>query len=622
MGRCLFLILILCGLVSAQPTPYEELKLPFHTAQIRVVDYSRDGQLIASLSYDDGVFVWTVGSSEPVFSLELEESAHYLALTPDGALLAVVLEQEVAIYDIASGQRLNRLSGHEDAVQKAEFSPGGEMLVTSSKDKTVRAWRVSDWEQLYVLNHPEVCDAVAFSPDGKTLATCCGWEFGEIRLWDVRDGREIRKMSLDTAEAKAHPSAFLMPSNILTFSSDGSRLASGEYAGCKIWDTDTGLLLHRVDGENTAGGPGTTAVNLSDSRLRYWDGHALTELELETGNKLDERVLPQDVVSVSLPDDGQAVVGYLHGKVALEDRDGGEVWSVSGLNDAVEDLAFLGGGPRLFGVTLGGTFLEWDGRSGKLSRLVETSIPHVQSFVFLKNGAELLHGCEDGLVLRNSESLDVLAKMSGHSAMVRDVEVSDDGRWAVTASNDGSVGVWDLQSRQLVKLMEGHRDAVVDVAVGPDGDQIVSVSEDATVRLWSRQTGRELARLERPGRKTPYAAVAISPDGALLAVAEAFLQEQPVVVWDLKKRELLRTITLNDDNSGAMDLSFSKDGLLWAADLSGALTCWDPRSGEQQVALPTGSGYGWALAVGEDGGFVALGTTGQQRAVRFWRRKP
>ena len=95
-----------------------------------------------------------------------------------------------------------------------------------------------------------------------------------------------------------------------------------------------------------------------------------------------------------------------------------------------------------------------------------------------------------------------------------------------------------------------------------------------------------------------------------------------MVIWDLNKRELLRTITLNDDNSGAMDLSFSKDGLLWAADLSGALTCWDPRSGEQQLALPTGCGYGWALAVGEDGEVLALGTTGQQRAVRFWRRKP
>ena len=621
MVRYLILTLVLCGLASAQTTLYEELKLPFHTAQIRVLDSNPDRKLLASLSYDDRVFVWRTGSSEPLLSLQPEEPAHHLALSPDGALLAVVLGQEVVIYEVSSGNPLTRLAGHEGEVNRAAFSPGGDILVTSSKDRTVRAWGVADGKQLYALEHPEVCDAVAFSPDGKMLATCSGWEFGDVRLWDARSGQEIRKMSLDTPEEKAHPSAFLMPSNVLAFSSDGTRLVSGEYAGCRVWDTGNGLLLRTVGRENRGGGPGTTAACLSGDRLRFWDGRVLVEMDLQSGEKLGERVLPQEAVAVSLLDDGQAAEGYLHGKIALEGANGDEIWSASGLAEAVEDLAFQEGSPRLFGVTLSGTFLEWDGRSGRLSRRVETSNPKVGAFVFVHKGAELVHGTEDGLALRSSESFELLARMSGHRAMVRDVEVSDDGRWAATASDDGTVGVWDLQERELVRLLKGHQDAVVDIALAPDGESVVSVSEDATVRLWSLESGRELARLERPGRKTPYSAAAISPDGRLLAVAEAFLQEQPVVIWDLEKREILRSIALNDDNSGAMDLSFSADGLLWAADLTGTLSCWDPRGGEQRLALPTDSGYGWALAVGEDGQILALGTTGQQRAVRFWTKK-
>lgn len=621
MVRYLALILILCGLASAQTPPYEELELPFHTAQIRVLDTNPDRRLLASLSYDDRVFVWRTGSSDPLLSLQSEEPAHHLALSPSGALLAVVLEQEAVIYEVSSGKPLTRLTGHESTLQKADFSPGGDLLVTSSKDKTVRAWRVSDWQQLYALEHPEVCDAVAFSPDGETLATGSGWEFGEVRLWDARTGQEIRKMSLDTPEEMAHPSAFLMPSNVLAFSSDGTRLVSGEYAGCRVWDTGSGLLQRTVGQENRGGGPGTTAACLSGDRLRFWDGRVLVEIDLQSGERLGERVLPQDAVAVSLLDDGQAAVGYLHGKVALEGANGDEIWSASGLDEAVEDLDFQEDSPRLFGVTLSGTFLEWDGRSGRISRRVETSTPKVRAFAFVQKGTELAHGTEDGLALRSSENFELLARMSGHRAMVRDVEVSEDGRWAATASEDGTVGVWDLQEKKLVRLLKGHQDAVVDIALAPDGESVVSVSEDATVRLWSLESGRELARLERPGRKTPYSAAAISPDGTLLAVAEAFLQEQPVVIWDLEKREILRTIALNEDNSGAMDLSFSEDGTLWAADLTGTLSSWDPRSGEKRLALPTGSGYGWALAVGEDGQILALGTTGQQRAVRFWTKR-
>ena len=135
MVRYLFLLLILFGIAAAETTLYEELELPFHTAQIRVLDSNQDQKLLASLSYDNRVFVWRTGSSEPLLSLQPEEPAHYLALSPDGALLAVVLEQEVVIYDVARGKPLTRLTGHEGALQRAEFSPGGETLVTSSKDK-------------------------------------------------------------------------------------------------------------------------------------------------------------------------------------------------------------------------------------------------------------------------------------------------------------------------------------------------------------------------------------------------------------------------------------------------------------------------------------------------------
>ena len=618
LGRCLLLLLAVSCPALGQPAQYEELKLPFHTAQIRAMDYH--GQRLASLSYDGKAFVWEVGRPDPLLWLE-DEAAHHIALSFDGRMVAVVLEQEVVVYKVDGGEVLARLTGHEGPVQKAAFSPDSSLLVTSSKDKTVRAWRVSDWGQAYLLQHPEECDAVAFSLDGNLLATCCGWEFGEIRLWDPREGRELRKMSLDTREEQAHPSAFLMPSNVLAFSPDGSRLVSGEFSGCKVWEVNSGLLLMRIDQPTNSGGPGVTAVGVEGDQLLFWDGGKLREVGLQSGEQLEERKTPQDLVRLQIAAGDVIVTGYLHGKVAVGDSAGNQTWASSGLDEAAEDIAFRPGEPRLYGVTLDGTFLEWDGTTGRLSREVETAIPQVRTFAFLSDGSRLVHGTEDGLAVRESESLELLGRLRGHQATVREVEVSVDGRWAVSASDDGTVGVWDLQSEKLVRLLQGHQDAVVEVAVTPEADRIVSVSEDGTVRLWSRQSGEELARFERPGRKTPYSAAAISADGRLLAVAEAFLAEQPVVIWDLETKEMVRLLTMYEDR-GAMDLRFSDDGLLWAADLGGRLTCWEPRSGEQRLDLPTGSGYGWALAVSSDGRALGLGTTGQQRAVRFWRKAP
>ena len=74
--------------------------------------------------------------------------------------------------------------------------------------------------------------------------------------------------------------------------------------------------------------------------------------------------------------------------------------------------------------------------------------------------------------------------------------VTPDGRRAVSASEDKTLKVWDLESGRALRTLEGHSDWVNGVAVTPDGRRAVSASWDKTLKVWDLESGRALRTLE------------------------------------------------------------------------------------------------------------------------------
>jgi Tol biopolymer transport system component len=141
--------------------------------------------------------------------------------------------------------------GHTEAIVSLAFSPNGKLLATGSDDKTVKLWRVSDGTVMKTLSGGSECIyAVTFSPDGQWLASGSrdkGW-FGEIlehifgdrfagrkgktiRLWNVRDGTLVQTLAEHSNDVYS-----------LDFSPDGKWLASGSSdATVKLWQLDLNL---------------------------------------------------------------------------------------------------------------------------------------------------------------------------------------------------------------------------------------------------------------------------------------------------------------------------------------------------------------------------------------------
>jgi hypothetical protein len=128
------------------------------------------------------------------------------------------------------------------------------------------------------------------------------------------------------------------------------------------------------------------------------------------------------------------------------------------------------------------------------------------------------------------ESPALVRDLVGHADKVTACAVTPDGRRVVSASEDKTLKVWDLETGRALATLEGHGDRVSACAVTPDGRRVVSASEDKTLKVWDLETGRALATLE--GHADGVRACAVTPDGRRVVSAS---KDTTLKVWDFKR---------------------------------------------------------------------------------------
>jgi WD40 repeat protein len=135
------------------------------------------------------------------------------------------------------------------------------------------------------------------------------------------------------------------------------------------------------------------------------------------------------------------------------------------------------------------------------------------------------------------ESWEALSPLKGHSGRIYDVALTADGRRAVSASDDTTLKVWDVESGRPRRALESHRYTppphagwINGVALGADSQRAVSASDDHTLKVWDLASGKELCTLA--GHSGSVNGVALSADGRLALSASV---DKSLKVWDLKK---------------------------------------------------------------------------------------
>ena len=554
----------------------------------------------------------TIDAADPFQAAELAAASWRLAPTARARALA-----RVSLLDVLAQPDRGVLATPGESVNAVAFSPDGKMLATVGYQGTIRLWDVATRRQIgaTMTADSSFVVAVAFSPDGKTLATAS--DDGTARLWNVSTHRQIgAPMTVDNKYV-----------NAVAFSPDGKTLATGSDDGtARLWDVST----HRqIGAPMTADSSFVVAVAFSPDGKTLatgsWDGTARL-WNVSTHRQIGAPMTADSsfVDSVAFSPDGKTLATGSWDDTA-------RLWNVSTHRQigapmtvgktAVLAVAFSPDGKTLaIAVENKATAWLWDVATQQEVESLSFSNTAVLAVAFSPNGKTLATGSADYSGAGIAQLWDVTtqrqigAPMTADSSLVVAVAFSPDGKILATAGQDDKARLWDVATQQQIGApMTADSSYVNAAAFSPDGKTLATGGCDGTARFWDVSTQRQIGA---PMTADRYCVndLAFSPDGKLLATAGS---GGTVRLWDVAThREIGAPIILR--NTGINGVAFSPDGKTLATAVSdGTARLWDVGT-QRQIGAPMTADdyYVRGIAFSPDG--KTLATASDDGTARLW----
>lgn len=201
-------------------------------------------------------------------------------------------------------------------------------------------------------------------------------------------------------------------------------------------------------------------------------------------------------------------------------------------------------------------------------------------------------------------------RLEGHRQRVNSAHFSPDGRWVVTASDDGTAGLWTSETGLLRTSLEGHRGRVTGAVFSPDGAAVATGSDSGEVWIWNTAGGQR--RQVIPKQTGPVICLAFAPGSDRIAVGGS---DGTVRIIDLGS--LSEIVIRAPRASRIQSVAFHPEGRKLLAAVGNSAVIWDVASGEVLKQWQGHTRNMYEAAFSGDGQQVV--TTGGDKAVRIWR---
>jgi WD40 repeat protein len=554
------------------------------TAQSGVVTalaYGPHGSTLAA-GYSDGTIrLWDVSSHRLISSTTWGAAALALAFTDGGRALEIADPEAIGVWNPAGGAKVvtRQLTG-QVAGSAVAFSPDGATIATGGGDGNVRLWDAATQQEIGapMSSDLQAVDAVAFSGDGATVAAASS--DGNVQLWDVASQQEIGTAMLAGSAAV----------EALAFSPDGNILATGGEDGtARLWDVAT---QQEIGAGMPTGDPvGALAFSAGGTMLATAETDGSTDLwNVATQSQAGAALTAQGSGAVSSlafsPATSPATAGLATGSGTGTIRlwDPAEFHQASGalaVGTAVPPpaaaagnaSAVLAAGGGILAVNGGqGTVRLWDVITGRPVGVPITS-DHAVTGMAVSPDGKTVAVAADGLQLWATATGQPIGRPLPDSDAGESMAFSPDGTLLAVIGADGQARLWDTATQQQVgaPMSVGGSGSAGALAFAPGGKILATVGADGQARLWDVSTQRPVGAPATAGSGPGPAAAAFSPDGRTLATASG----GTVRLWNVAtEREIGAPMTA--DTEPVYALAFSPDGTTLAtAGGDGAARLWD-----------------------------------------------
>ncbi|MCM2372317.1 protein kinase domain-containing protein [Aporhodopirellula aestuarii] len=609
-------------LVWSAETGEEQLRLEAGQQAIHALRFDFKGERLVTAGADGLIRVWDIdlGRMLRVMTGHVDDVRTLAISRNDQVLVSGGDDGTVRTWDLATGEPRTLHRGHLGAVLSVDISPDQQLVASGGDDGVVRLWPAQP--EPYEVQRDEPVGQIAISSDGGRLAVD-GPE-GSVEVWERR--RHVRLCKFN-----AHLNTIWS----MAFSPDGKRLATvGGYTGkdgiVRLWDAETGNELmtlkgHRVTVKSVAWSTdGRWIASGGGAYRRRPDEDAVRPGEWRIWNATtgDQRLVVSDidgrVNGIAFSPDGKSVATGGRQVQLWSAETGKQIFAnehrvrPTAENVSVA-IAFSPDGAQLASASHHGGLQIWDARSGKSLAVLDGHGRPTTSVLFGPRGRRLFSSSRDRTVrVWDATNGLQLLTLTGHQDEIQSLALSTNGT-LLSGSKDGTVRSWVVSRPQQFLPLPGYADGELGVTLDRSRTRLATYGDDAPIMIWDLTTGRQL---EQANFQTARNARAVFYDqGLTVAWAQG--------PWDGVDQLYLQSMTdeqrtvLGEVESKVRSLDLSRDATLLACGLEeGEVQLFNVKTSQRRT-LSSKMSPAVKLEFSHDRKLLAVGR--EDGTVQCWR---
>jgi WD40 repeat protein len=515
------------------------LSIKAHDSHVVGLVFTADSKKLISSSFDRTIKTWDLDSGNCLHTWQLNAPVYRIALSLDDLILASGSNcGDILLWDVATGELLNKFTGHTMTVLDISFQPQGKLLASSSFDTSIKIWDLNTGECLRTLTeHTQVVSSVNFNSLGTQVASS-GLDT-LIKIWDVESGQCLQTIQQHTRTVID-----------VLFSPTGQQLISGSQdLSVRIWDekkpnqwTCTQVLQGH---ENTIwsialSATGKILVSSDQSGvLKLWDvksGQCIKTFSSITKSFRSLAFHPRSNLLFSSSDDRQIHCWDLDTDLCAS--------AIVAHQMSIWQIAVSTQGNLLASCGLDGVVKLWNITDSLTLKdrpqIIQNSPGQIFANAFHPHSEILATGGLEAISIWNYRTGKLLQQLN--QSELGDVAFHPSGHLVAGASHHPDIKIWNVETGECYRTLQGHTSENWTVTFHPHGDLLASGGEDCSVRLWNIHSGECCYVLSE--HTAAICCLAFSPDGNYLASAS---KDYTIRIWEVATGRCIRTLTNHTD---------------------------------------------------------------------------